>query len=161
MTLRSVNEVQGLLTKAARGAGAQAAQAAQFGKAGTFHLAAQGQVRDLQAALAELPQGAIVDIPVIIQHHIECVESVAPSIDLTTFSLVAAYLAAHPFALCTLSPTTARLDPKDISRPDLPARLDVEDATWEAWGILAQRIFVPETEQSRAAGAGAGLTDND
>ncbi len=41
------------------------------------------------------------------------------------------------------------------------ARVDVDDALWTRLNTMAQRTYVPATEASRLAGAGAGLTDND
>ncbi|MEM8976063.1 MAG: DUF3726 domain-containing protein [Pseudomonadota bacterium] len=40
-------------------------------------------------------------------------------------------------------------------------RPDVPDALWAQVDVLAARTYVPASEQSRASGAGAGLTDND
>lgn len=47
---------------------------------------------------------------------------------------------------------------------DLDTRYDpaaVSDTGWTQLENLAQRTYVPATDQSRARGAGAGLTDND
>ena len=55
----SINEIEALATKAARGSGAHAAQAAAFGKATAKHLAAKRPEQDLHAALAALPEGPI------------------------------------------------------------------------------------------------------
>lgn len=39
--------------------------------------------------------------------------------------------------------------------------LNVDDQLWSCLNTYAARTYVPATEQSRIAGAGAGLTDND
>lgn len=44
--------------------------------------------------------------------------------------------------------------------PALP-RVIADDDDWRRIGALAARTYVPSTEESRARGAGAGLTDND
>ena len=55
-------------------------------------------------------------------------------------------------ALCDAEPV--------LIRPGIGSRI-VEPAAWERLGTLAHRTYVPASEASRAAGAGAGLTDND
>jgi hypothetical protein len=53
----------------------------------------------------------------------------------------------------TLSDTTvltAKCNPATIPQQD-----------WSVWSACAAKTYVPETEASRLAGAGAGLTDND
>ncbi len=47
------------------------------------------------------------------------------------------------------------------ARPALPARLNVPAPLKARMEALAWQTYVPATEASRAAGAGAGLTDND
>lgn len=59
----SVNEIQMLAQKAARGAGAHPAQAAHFGRAVVCHLAAGRAGADLTAALDTLPDGPIQTLP--------------------------------------------------------------------------------------------------
>jgi hypothetical protein len=59
----SVNEVQMLAQKAARGAGAHPAQAAHFGRAVVCHLAAGREASDLSAALEALPGGPVQTLP--------------------------------------------------------------------------------------------------
>ncbi len=41
------------------------------------------------------------------------------------------------------------------------SQIDIEDHRWSVLEAFAARTYVPATAQSRAAGAGAGLTDND
>ncbi len=46
-------------------------------------------------------------------------------------------------------------------RPPGTGALSVADEDWNALKALAARTYVPESEQSRLSGAGAGLSDND
>jgi hypothetical protein len=49
----------------------------------------------------------------------------------------------------------------DTETPSPTARADIPEATARQLDAFAQRTYAPETETSRLAGAGAGLTDND
>jgi hypothetical protein len=51
--------------------------------------------------------------------------------------------------------------PVDPDARAAPARVDVDDATWSAFEALAANTYVPRSDASRLAGAGAGLSDND
>jgi len=44
---------------------------------------------------------------------------------------------------------------------DWPARISIDDEAYELLKTFAHKTYVPSSEASRAAGAGAGLTDND
>jgi len=70
MTL-SMNEIQTLAAKDARGACAPPAQAAQFGAAAAAHLVARRNAADLSAALGSLPQGLILTLPLVIARIVE------------------------------------------------------------------------------------------
>jgi len=56
-----------------------------------------------------------------------------------------------------ISPYTAEVPGDGMPQP----LFDVADGDWSEIGALAARTYVPASEQSRLAGAGAGLTDND
>lgn len=63
-------------------------------------------------------------------------------------------------------PVTATLSvraatPEAASRPAVHRVLDVEPAAWDALNAFAAETYVPATDRSRRAGAGAGLADND
>lgn len=162
MTAVSVNEVQGLLSKAARGAGAPPAQAAAFGQAGVYHLACGGDTAVLSSALAQGLTGPIIDCPKQIQCTMSQSESVTFIVsDDPADALLSAYLDALPFQATRRSDGAIEVTRTVFQRPDLPARLQVAEDVLAGWKALAARTFVPETEQSRRAGAGAGLTDND
>lgn len=56
----SINEIQNLASKAARGAGAPPAQAARFGRAVVYHVRAGRAERDILDAIDALPHGPIL-----------------------------------------------------------------------------------------------------
>jgi len=53
-----------------------------------------------------------------------------------------------------------RLDQSE-STPKTNGPIEIPDADWTRWQSWAAQTYVPATEASRLAGAGAGLTDND
>ncbi len=128
----SVNELQMLAQKAARGGGAHAAQAAHFGQALCSYLAEDGDVAPVVAALRALPNGPIQTLP---------------------FSYATLdHPPADHYRILAL--------PRD-KRASLPARLECPTPLLRLLQKLAQNTHVPSSIASRAAGAGAGLTDND
>ncbi len=160
---RSVNEVMVLATKAARGAGAPPAQAAQFGAAAVVHLTAGRDVAALDAALAALPEGPIVNLPLALTRIAESqVEGIATGVlDPEDSPLAQSYVAALPCVAALTESGTVHLD---LNRPAPRAavhRVDLAEETQAAWTALAAALLVPESEASRLSGAGAGLTDND
>ncbi len=48
-----------------------------------------------------------------------------------------------------------------IAKPPSDAQLDIANHRWSVLEAFAARTYVPASAQSRASGAGAGLTDND
>ncbi len=164
---RSANEVMNLATKAARGAGAPPEQAAEFGRAVVCHLLAERDINDLTDALAALPAGPILTLPLGFARVLEQAkgESATGHVSCAdTLALAQSYADALPFAQTSaagaegldisinLGEPAARAP---ITRVTLPEDLAAKMTT------LAARTFVPESEASRLAGAGAGLTDND
>jgi len=120
----SVNEIEALATKAARGAGAAPAQAAHFGRTTAHHIAASRPDDDLLAALNALPNGSIQTLPL-------------PRDQLSTsFNET-----KNPL------PVGTRLNPSENLLNEL--------------NMFAHRTYVPSSDASRTAGAGAGLNDND
>lgn len=154
-----------LAAKAARGAGAPPGQAAEFGRAVVCHLNAARDVADLWAALKALPDGPILMLPLAFARlSDDAEEGQAQGQILSDAALAQSYAEALPFAQTshlsneglhvTINLTTPKTR-KSVTRVDLPQDL----ADWML--TLAARTFVPESEASRLAGAGAGLTDND
>ncbi len=160
---RSANEVMVLATKAARGAGAPPAQAAQFGAAVVAHLTAGRDTDALDRALEALPNGPIVDLPLALTRIAEKqVEGIAEgTLDHAEHALAKSYVVAMP---CVADISDDGLLHIDLNRPAPRAevqRIDLPETTYTAWTALAAKLLVQESEASRLSGAGAGLTDND
>lgn len=161
--IRSANEVLVLAGKAARGAGAPPAQAAQFGAAAVLHLSAGRDIGVLDAALAVLPLGPIIALPLALTRIAEGqVEGIAEGvIDPTYHALAQSYVAALP---CVAALTVEGVVHLDLNRPAprvTVERIDLPAQTYEDWSALAEALLVAENDGSRQSGAGAGLSDND
>lgn len=163
----SGNELVALASKAARGAGAPPQQAADFGRAALCHFQAGRAPQHLRSALAALPTGPILDLPLALIRIVERADGDAATgvLDLDApADLIESYLEAQPFAVtsshaqrgieitCSLSTPAQRRPPVRITLPGGLAMQMTDDAA---------RLLVPDTAASRASGAGAGLTDND
>lgn len=160
---RSANEVMVLATKAARGAGAPPAQAAQFGAAAVVHLTAGRDIAELDAALAALPDGPIIGFPLALTRIAESqAEGIATGVlDPADGTLGQSYVAALSCAAALTKDGTVHLD---LNRPAPRAsvqRIELSEETCTAWTALAAALLVPESDASRLSGAGAGLSDND
>jgi hypothetical protein len=165
----SVTEIAALAAKAARGAGAPPAQAARFGQAAACHLAAGREAGTLSRALDALPKGPIMVLPLVLDEA----ASAAWSGGVQVFTLpgglptdlLESYVSAMPYNTTLKRSGDERMRlTLDVARPrgaKVSGRIDGCDALIEALSRLAERTFVPESEVSRTAGAGAGLNDND
>ncbi|MEH6519714.1 hypothetical protein [Sulfitobacter sp.] len=160
---RSMNEVMALATKAARGAGAPPAQAALFGAAAVAHLANGKELQDLHSALAALPDGPIISLPLDITRVAETARAgkATGRAAAGRTALLQSYISTLPYQAelsqgggihLDLTKPAARIA---VRRIDLPADINAQ------WSALAARLLVPESEASRLSGAGAGLSDND
>jgi hypothetical protein len=129
------------------------------------HLHAQRDVAKLWEALEALPHGPILTLPLAFARLTENVEQTqAKGVIHSQDTLVLSYAEALPFAqtheiradgVYVVVNQTTPATRRSRARVDLPDDL----ANWMS--TLAARTFVPESEASRLAGAGAGLTDND
>lgn len=152
----SLNEVMTLAAKAARGAGAPPAQAAQFGQAAVQHLCAGRPEKELRGALEALPEGPILSLPLLLADADEgFVESEGFE------GLARSYVEALPFKASLDADMMLRCDRAVPARRKSPARCRLSNDLMELWCDLAARLLVPESDSSRRSGAGAGLTDND
>ncbi|MFK7743543.1 MAG: hypothetical protein AB8B47_00705 [Roseobacter sp.] len=157
----SASEITALAHKAARGAGAPPAQAERFGAVTALHLMAGRDATLLVRALGDLPSGPIIQYPVFLDACLlsgsgACVQNIQEQ------QLFQSYVDALPYAahldasrlklVFDLTVPRAKIQPKRI----LGCEVLVQQLT-----DLAARTFVPESDTSRLAGAGAGLTDND
>jgi len=134
---KSANEASMLLQKAARGAGFGVAQARDFGIAAALHLYASRSEGDLIDALND-SVGPITTLPAMMDHLLD------PTSDGCG---VFTGLALSYFQTATARTATGRIGMSD----GLNAHLNT----------LAAKTYVPASDASRLAGAGAGLTDND
>ena len=101
----SVTEIEALATKAARGAGAPAGQAAQFGRALVRHMRANRAEATLLRALEALPDGPIIDLPCTIEAAlVDDTKCIATNSD----DLLQSYLEALPFAV-EIDPASGKL----------------------------------------------------
>ena len=153
----SVNEVEGLLVKAARGAGTPAGQASAFGKAGALHLARGGDVAQVDAALAAAPKGAILENPAQLQTVLGAGGGL---LETGKGDLMESYALALPYTTREVA-QGIEIDMQQFDKTTLPARITLAPQALAPWHKLAANTYVPETEASRLGGAGAGLTDND
>lgn len=160
---RSMNEVMVLATKAARGAGAPPAQAAQFGAAAIAHLTNGRELQDLHNALAALPEGPIISLPLDITRVAETAQGGRAkghaAVDGTT--LLQSYISMLPFQAQVLQGNEIHLDLTKPAARLLVKRIDLSEDTYAQWSAFAARLLVPESDASRLSGAGAGLSDND
>jgi len=135
--MKSANEIISLGIKAARGAGFDIGLAQDFGAALAIHLSETRNPDQIIAALRD-PNGPIVQMPPRIDALLDPGDTGADQFR----GLALSYFQASQ---------TYPLKP----RIALPADLETHLQT------LAAKTYVPATEASRLAGAGAGLTDND
>lgn len=163
----SATEITALAGKAARGAGAPAQQAARFGQAAATHLMAGRSPDALSAALGLLPAGPILAYPLVLDDALLCARArgSAAVLSVARDDLLDSYIETLPFAAqaqTAADGTWALTLDFAKPRPRHPAhRISGCDALVSEMAALAARTFVPESESSRRAGAGAGLTDND
>lgn len=162
---RSLNEIATLAAKAARGAGFGPAQADRFGQALLYHLAAARDPDQMTGALAEAPKGPIHEGALLcrlLQQH-----RTFPGVlrlPLTLPETVARSYAAtvpHPWSATLRATAGDGFEFAPFTPPSLPERLDLPRMTQTLLNRYARRIYVANTDASRSAGAGAGLTDND
>jgi hypothetical protein len=160
----SVNEITNLAAKAARGAGAPQAQAEAFGRAAARHLAEGRDTDELAAALAALPGGIILEMPLALMRVAEDRLTQARIAAGALPDLACSYAQSQGFA-CAVRREGADLvlSPQYDQPPPVlrMARLSLPGPLVDEMQQLAARLLVPETEASRLRGAGAGLTDND
>ena len=157
----SGNEIEGMILRAARGGGVPA-----------------GLAEDMAAAAAHLDLSALTTCPctgdpapvLAIPRAIDLtVAGQGPQSVLAEWALVDAYVKATEAALgVTLhwrwSDGEAVIEGADHARPaeySPLGRRDLPDSLARHLADMVARTYVPETDASRSAGAGAGLTDND
>ncbi len=176
---RSMNEINGLVLKAARGAGVPLGHCEDIASAAAYLAATDptaleclpdvlcaaqaGPVAEATGTQLRIKQGAMSLIAPV------CVDALKSGYDTVIIENCEAH--AIIFALCAVQDigvdhafegmqlTLTRSD-TPVAAPAVQA-VTVSQALWDALGDLAAKTYVPATEASRLAGAGAGLTDND
>lgn len=162
MTEKSWTEVQALAVKAATGAGVPPSQALAFGAMLPRHLADGGAEAPLSHALSA--PSLILALAERAQAMVESA-SMSPRLvtareaDAGTRALLISWLAALP---CQVDITGSadelrvRLNLSEPSSRKRPARLTISDVLFDQMTALAVRAYVPDSDASRASGAGAG-----
>lgn len=171
---RSLNEVGLIVQKAAMGAGIPVGQAEDLSRVALFIARANGDLSCVAKALEELHAALDVEFdgdlivikagmaalagPVVRDAFVMGATRAALA-DATHTPLVTAMLQASGFAV------GAKAAQLDRMGSILPAHgkgpVEVPDDIWIIWEKLAARTYVPASETSRLAGAGAGEIDND
>ncbi|MEJ8562052.1 DUF3726 domain-containing protein [Yoonia sp. GPGPB17] len=172
--MKSLNEVAGMVQKAARGAGFPVGQAEDLGRIAAFLAGTGGSIAPVTAALQEpvsavdvrwqddrieVAQGPAILIGPIVRDAFAMGCTTAVLADTAHAPLVSACLAQSGIAQkwdgCTVTPSDTT-----VLKPACKA-VTIPTDDWQIWQGLAAKTYVPETASSRLAGAGAGLTDND
>lgn len=174
LLIRSVNELDALVQKAARGAGLPVGHAQDMG-----HLAAYMGVKGkpfnvmlvaLQAPLTPLAvvwmkdainfeQGHPVLIAVATRDAFEAGTRQARFQDDQQMLLVGPLLASAGIKT-TINQRTIKVTGTQFDEP-AKGPVDIDDDLWDGFADLAAKTYVPATDASRLAGAGASLSDND
>ena len=166
----SSNELQMAVLKACRGVGLPIAQAQEVAAA----VAASPQAipdflkyvsQPLQRAYFDFTNGLEVKNANILQDFSVCADAAisgAPSVvirDVDKCELIIA-LAKHRGVMVNTKSNDLSIS-EGIASELLFKRCDIDAKDWTAIGQHAALTYVPETDQSRLDGAGAGLSDND
>lgn len=172
--MRALNEVGSMVQKAALGAGIPLGQAEDLGRVAIYLAGTDGDLEIIVNALTE-PQGPldlkwdshrihILTGPVslassVIRDAFAMGVDTAVLEDAAHVPLVAAVLTHAGVAVSVSGTTLTRAGVATVQTPRGP--VDVPDDVWRVWTGWAAKTYVPESDASRTAGAGAGLTDND
>lgn len=170
----SLNEVGSMAVKAARGAGIPLGQAEDLGRVAIYLAGTSGKIDAITRALQEEQIPAAVDwgqdiltlrsgsaalIAPIVRDGFAMGYDHAQIADPDHATLVGAFLAESGVALQWDGLELSRSDTSVLAASCHPVTVPPDD--WAIWARLAAKTYVPETAESRLAGAGAGLTDND
>ena len=161
-TSLSANEIEMLILKAARGGGLPLGHAEDLSKAAAF--------LDLDALTTCPCSGqtvAAIDLPLALDRVLA---GLGPQTVQAERQLAAAYCAVvaaqSGFQIETANTDDGTrvkltLSDSDAGQRVPKGRRSIDSALADHLAEMSSRILVPETAASRAAGAGAGLTDND
>lgn len=170
----SINEIQTLAQKAAMGAGFPCAQAETFGKAAVAHLIEGGAPEVLLGALSKPHDSPILRLHLLMDDVLRAVRAMGGDVSLSLHqedgALAKAYVRTLPIRVSNVTiedreDATSKLhlstEPGSHVELEIPARLTIPNDFGDTLRTLAARTYVPSSDASRLAGAGAGLTDND
>ena len=177
--MRALNEIGGMVLKAGRGAGVPLGHCEDLSRAAIYLAATDAAAFDCvpRSLVGPFPAADVLitgDTAVV--QNARAVMAGPVAVDCLRAGLATVRLEQidEPmviFALCAAMGVgvTHRFDAGDlILAPDAttpaPAPVGpvtIAQAAWDVLNDLAARTYVPATEASRLAGAGAGLTDND
>lgn len=170
----ALNEVEGMVQKAARGAGIPLGHAEDLSRVAGYLAATGSTLAPITAALCEPLQpidvkwdnaeitvfaGSAALIAPIIRDAFEMGCTQATLADLVHAPLVGAFLASASISQKWTGPVVEISD-TTVLKPKCQA-VAVPTDDWQVWCDLAAKTYVPQSDASRLAGAGAGLTDND
>lgn len=170
----ALNEVEGMVQKAARGAGIPIGQAEDLSRVAGYLVATGGQVAPITDALREpltpvdvqwgdteitVSSGSAAMIGPIVRDAFKMGCNRATLHDIAQAPLIAAFLATGGIAQKWAGPVVCVSD-TSVLKPDCQP-VAIPQSDWQIWSALAAKTYVPQSEASRLAGAGAGLTDND
>jgi hypothetical protein len=169
----SLNEVQSTVLKAARGAGLPLGQAEDLarvaaylmgirGDAGVITRALQEPITDVQATWQDshvTVSGSAAMVAPVICDAFRMGSASATFAQVDHSAYIGAALAVEGVPLWWEGCTIRRGDSEVLPAKAGPVAVPQKD--WDIWLALAAKTYVPESETSRRAGAGAGLTDND
>ncbi|MEL6841409.1 MAG: hypothetical protein AAFP85_19160 [Pseudomonadota bacterium] len=171
--MRALSEIGNIVQKAALGAGIPLGQAEDLGRVAAYIAGMGGDLRVISDALASPAQphvtwgnesivvkagsGALI-APIIRDAFVMGVKR-AELADRGHADLVKAVLSLAGYEVTVAGNMIMHCG----KTPPLPAKgpVDVPVEIWNAWSLLAASTYVLESDTSRNAGAGAGLTDND
>ena len=172
--MKSLNEISAIVYKAARGAGIPLGQAEDLGRVAAYLAGTGGDVRLIGTALNE-PQtpvdvqwasdaidvrsGPVALIGPIVRDALHMGVERAMLVDSEHAALVTVFVVQSGVPVVCQGNTLMRNEKAQRKTPQGP--VDIPKAVWREWAQFAARTYVPESDTSRAIGAGAGLTDND
>ncbi|MFZ5962451.1 DUF3726 domain-containing protein [Thalassococcus sp. BH17M4-6] len=169
----SANEIQGLATKAARGAGFPPGQSETFGRATVVHLAAARDAKAISSALQNAGNSPILRLSLLVDDILLACAAMKGEAEITLHPhdapMALSYARLTPVRLTDCALIDRDDQPRlrvsaDLgtpSRPSLPPRIDMPERLHDELSTLAAKTYVPATAASRLRGAGAGLRDND
>lgn len=177
---RSINEICGMVLKAARGAGVPLGHCEDLAKAAGYMAAtdpaALHVIADILAVQSHQPSVNMQGDALRIQGGSVAlagpmaVDAIRTGVNKVTIAKARAHVVVFAFFAVHGIAISHRFDDADliVSKSDQTAPVIpdarpvfVSDQLWQVFNNYAAKTYVPATEASRIAGAGAGLTDND